>query len=362
MNRLDLYLGKSILSATLLAGLVVAVLEAAFTFLGQLGDIGDGEYGLGQALQYSLLVLPARVYQSFPMIVLLGALIGLGGLAARKELDVFRLAGCSDSRLVRSVLITGLPLILLVYLLGEGLVPPAWESATRLRTTAMYEDVQLQGGHEFWVRSGNRFILVDSTTVDGHLADLTVFEVANGARLKAVLAVGQARFEDSIWHLQDILETRFSKEQVLAQYRQGDRWSRLMNPELASLLWRDPRGLTLPELARYMDYLKGNGADISVYRLSWWQRLAAPVSVLAMLLLSLGFVLCSGGPRKTGRRVLTGIFVGLAFKLVNDISAHAGLVYGMPPYVSALLPSLLVLLPALGMMPGAAVSRLKRSR
>lgn len=346
MNRLDLYLGKSILSATLLAGLVVAVLEAAFTFLGQLGDIGHGEYGLAQAAEYSLLLLPTRVYQAFPMIVLLGALVGLGGLAVHNELNVFRLAGCSDLRLVRSVLLTGLLLTVSVFLLGESLVPAAWEHATRMRTTAMYQDVQLQGGHGFWVRSDDRFILVESTTVEGYLNNLTVFEVASDARLEAVRAIRQAQFADNIWHLLDINETLFSGEQVVARSRQTAKWAWLMDPELASLLWRDPQGLSLAELSRYIDYLKRNGADTSVYRLSWWQRLAVPVAILAMLLLSLGFVLGSASRQGAGRRVLTGVFIGLAFKLVNDISAHAGLVYGAPPLVNALLPSLLVLVPA----------------
>ena len=46
MKRLDLYIGKAVVNATLLAWLVVSVLDALFVLLGELGDIGRGDYSL----------------------------------------------------------------------------------------------------------------------------------------------------------------------------------------------------------------------------------------------------------------------------------------------------------------------------
>ena len=97
MNRLDLYIGRVVLLNTLLTWLVVITLEALFAFLGEIGDIGRGDYAVGDAILFILLVLPGRAYQSFPMAALIGSLLGLGGLAAQAELDAFRLAGLKGS-------------------------------------------------------------------------------------------------------------------------------------------------------------------------------------------------------------------------------------------------------------------------
>ena len=37
-----------------------------------------------------------------------------------------------------------------------------------------------------------------------------------------------------------------------------------------------------------------------------------------------------------------GVLTGLAFKLVNDLFAQAGLVYGLAPLLSAITPTVLV--------------------
>jgi lipopolysaccharide export system permease protein len=82
---------------------------------------------------------------------------------------------------------------------------------------------------------------------------------------------------------------------------------------------------------------------VSAYRLNYWQRLAAPVAALAMLLLAVVLVLGPLGQRTLGQRLLAAVLAGLAFKLLAGIIAHAGLVYGMNPILSAFLPALLVL-------------------
>ena len=52
MKRLDSYIGKSVIGATAFAWLVVATLDALFMFIGQLGDVGRGDYGLTDALAF----------------------------------------------------------------------------------------------------------------------------------------------------------------------------------------------------------------------------------------------------------------------------------------------------------------------
>ena len=103
MKRVDRYIGATVASATLLAWLAIVVLEALFVLLGQIADIGRGDYGFADALLFVALGVPTRAWQAFPMAALIGVVLGLGNLAAQFELDAFRLAGCSPQRLTRAV-------------------------------------------------------------------------------------------------------------------------------------------------------------------------------------------------------------------------------------------------------------------
>ncbi|GMQ88278.1 MAG: LPS export ABC transporter permease LptG [Gammaproteobacteria bacterium] len=347
VKQLDSYIGRTVLAATVLTWLVVIVLESLFVFLGEIGTIGRGDYTLVDALLFVLLTLPVRAYQSFPMAALIGSLLGLGSLAAQFELNAFRLAGCSPARLTRSVLQAGVLMLLAVVVLGEGWAPSSLQLARQLRASAIFDQVSVQRDAGFWVRSGQRMIQVRRSEADGGLSGLVVYDIDSTPRLVSASRVARAHFQQGQWHLEDIQGSYFSDRQIDVRRSPQSVWPSLIEPRLAQLLTRDSQTLSLPELSQYIDYLQQNGTNVALYRLNYWQRWATPVAVIAMLFLAVGFVLGPVGSLSMGQRVLIGVAVGLVFKLFNEITAHAGLVYGVPPWLSAFAPSALVLIAGL---------------
>ncbi|MGD8936786.1 MAG: LPS export ABC transporter permease LptG, partial [Thiogranum sp.] len=357
MKRLDSYIGKTVLSATLLAWLVVSVLDALFTLLGELGDIGRGDYGLADALMYVLLGLPMRAWQAFPMAALIGVVLGLGNLAAQFELDALRLAGCSPRRLTLAVMQTGLVLLLAALILGEGWAPHGEQLAQQLRREAIYAGVGAQPGAGFWVRDGQRFIQVQRSEGDGSLHGVVIYQLAPGPRLQQVTAAASARPRQGQWLLEDVNVSRFLDQQVAVEHRADASFPELIDVRLAQLLTRDADSLSLPRLGEYIDYLRSNGSngsDVAGLRMNYWQRLGAPLSALVMLLLAVSLVLGPLGRRPLGQRLLVAVLAGLVFKLLTGVIAHAALVYGLPPALGALLPSLVVVA---GITVGALKSR-----
>jgi lipopolysaccharide export system permease protein len=342
MKRLDRYIARSLMSATLLTWLVVVMLEGLFAFLGELGDIGRGHYGWQDAMLFVLLSLPAKAWQSFPMAVLIGTLLGLGNLAAQGELNAFRLAGCSPVRLGLSVLLSGILMLAFALPFGEGLAPAVGEQATRLRAQAIFADVGVQGGNGFWVRRGRQMIQVGRAEHDGSLSDIHRYTLDEQPQLVASSAVASAVHGANGWTLAQVSRTRFDGQDVTVEYQEKITGAELVDPQLARLLAQRATTFSLPELMRYIDGLEQGGMQVDRYRLEFWQRLAAPLNVLAMLLLSVAMVLGPLGQQGMGLRVLAGVLLGLLFKLGNETAAHAGLVYGSEPWFAALLPSLLV--------------------
>jgi lipopolysaccharide export system permease protein len=343
MKRLDLYVGRAVLTATLLAWLVVAVLDSVFSLLGQLGDIGRGNYAFKDALAYVLFSLPTHAYQAFPMAALIGTVLGLGNLAAQAELTAFRLSGCSARRLGQAVMQAGLLMVAVITLLGELLAPPAQQLAQQLRSQAIYDDVSVQRDAGFWVRDGRRFIQVKQSMADGSLAGVVVYQLADEAQLAVATTAQRATPKAQHWELTGVRSSRFLDERVEITESADQAWPALMDARLAQLLTRDAATLSLPELDEYIEYLQRNGSPVMLYALGYWQRIAAPLSALAMLLLAVSLVLGPLGRSTLGQRLLVAVLAGLAFKLLSEVIAHAGLVYGLPPAASAFLPALLVL-------------------
>jgi len=85
-------------------------------FSGEFKDIGKNGYSLGHAAAWVLYTVPRRAYTMFPTAAVIGALMGLGQLAATSELTALRALGLSRKRLSVSVaialsLLTGLMVI-----------------------------------------------------------------------------------------------------------------------------------------------------------------------------------------------------------------------------------------------------------
>lgn len=343
MKILDRYIGRTVLSATLLALAVLVALSAFFTFVGEVGDIGIGDYRLPQVLEYVVLVIPAITYELFPMAALLGSLMGLGVLAANSELVVVRAAGVSLGRIVRSVLQIGLALMLVAVLVGEFVAPASTQYAENRRAIAQTQRITLKTRYGLWVRDGSTFINVRRVLSDSRISGIYIYEFDGRHRLRTATHAWEAHYTGEKWRLVDIRQTVFEAERTVSRNLAEAAWESLLSPDLLSIIVVRPENLSAVGLYRYIDYLRANGLDARRYELALWIKVVAPFSTLVMMFLGVPFVF---GPLRSvgaGQRIFVGIMVGIGFFLLNRALNHVGLVYGLNPLLSAVLPTVLFL-------------------
>ena len=130
---LDWYIGRTIIATSALCLITLVGLSSIIKYVEQLRQVGKGTYDLMGALYFVLLSMPRDIEMFFPMAALLGALIGLGMLAASSELVVMQAAGYSKLDIGVSVLKTAIPLMLIVMVLGQWGAPQAQKMARDLR-------------------------------------------------------------------------------------------------------------------------------------------------------------------------------------------------------------------------------------
>ncbi|MDS4039814.1 MAG: LPS export ABC transporter permease LptG [Candidatus Competibacter sp.] len=343
MKILDRYIFRTVATTTLVALLVLLLLEFFLGLLVELEEVGKGNYTFMAAIRYLLLIQPQRLYEVFPMALLVGGLLGMGALAGGSELIVMRAAGLSLTRLTGSVLGAGLLLSLAVLAIGEFAAPPLEQTAREQRAAATSRDMAIRGGRGFWARDGDHFVHVRAVLPGVRLVDIHSFQIGPDARLESVVAAQSARYVKGRWLLEGVNRSLLNGDEVRTEHLPSLEFASAISPKILDVLAANPSELSIRDLLVYVDYLERNGLDAQNYRLALWRKLLAPLAYVAMLVVAMPFVF---GPQRSagaGQRLLVGLLLGLAFFLVNYLLGNVVLLYGYPPLAGAILPSLLFL-------------------
>jgi lipopolysaccharide export system permease protein len=347
MNTLDRYIAKEVVKGSLVAVLVLLALLSFFTFADELGDMGQGDYGLPQIFKYLGLTLPSAFYELLPSAALVGSLVSLGGLANNRELMAMQAAGASRARIIRAVLMGGLMLLAISILVGELIAPPAERAAQTLKSLAQKHQVASRSKYGFWVRDGNVFINIREIRQQENLGDINIYDVSPDRHLNLATHAKRAVYDGTQWKLKRIQVSRFEPGQVLAEKKDAADWSSVLAPDLLNAFVIRPESLSAWELLNYIDYLKENGQQSLSVEQAFWGRIVNPAVTLVMLLVAVPFVLTIRREVGMGQRIVIGVVIGLGFYLFDRMFSHFGLIYEMNPIFAAAFPTTLALTGAL---------------
>lgn len=353
MNLIDRYLYRTVLIYTAMAMAVLLTLGALFLFISQQSDIGVGSYSAGDAFLFTLLNLPQSAFELLPIGALIGALMGLGNLAAGSELVVTRASGVSVWRIAWPVGLAGLTLSLLMYGIGEYAAPPLAQFAKREKTTNKLEDVSFAGSSSAWVKDGNLILRVQTGEVDRAFGGVSLFQLDGPTKLRSIQRAERISVADpGRWSLHNVATTLFAEDHVESEEQSGIMMQSTVNPEFLGLAATDPQMLTLRGLASYIEHLRRNSLDTASYEIGYWSRIARLFAVIVVTLLALPFVF---GPLRTtgaGTRTVIGVMLGVVFFLITRTIENGGQLFGLNPALVGWLPTT-----AIGLCTLVAISR-----
>jgi len=338
INLLDRYIARHVISASLLILFLLIMLRAMFSLLEESNKIGQGHYELADALLYVGLMLPQKVIELFPMGVLIGSLFGLGVLAANNELTVMRSAGITTWRIAGSTLKASLILMIFVLFLSEIVAPVASKAAQQLRTSALSDGKISRSATGLWAKRDNQFIHIASVHKSGEMYDVSLYQLDKNYRLLKLIEADSAKIIDSNWFLVDGVETVFLPEKIEKQSFHMRQWKNPLEKDNLDTLTLQPETMNIRGLIKYQNYLTSNALDSKGIELTIWQKIFLPVSVAIMMFLATSFVF---GPMRNvsmGARVLTGVMLGFGFHLAKQSFGPISLIYGVSPFVGAIIP------------------------
>ncbi|HEX2138405.1 MAG TPA: LPS export ABC transporter permease LptG [Woeseiaceae bacterium] len=347
------YLLRTILSSTALVLLVLLALAGLFEFIGQLDNV-QGDFGIPQALLFAALRLPQLSFEMLPIAALIGALLGLGGLATSSELVVMRTAGVSVRRLIGMVAIAGFVLMIVTALIGEYIGPPLDYFARHMRNEAIFEQ-QEDFDNATWVKDGPVILHLERINTEFEFGGIYLFRFYDDNSLQSVARAENAGIdEDDKWILENFRATRFVDGGVQVVESSLAVESFEIDSELLGITLVKPISLSARGLISYINYLQSNGLTAERYQTELWSRVARTVTVIVMPVLGLAFVFGSLRSAGHGTRLVIGVLIGLLYFLASEMLANSGQVFNLDPAVVSWLPSV-----ALVIVTAFALSRVR---
>ena len=347
MKILDRYIAGVFLRHCLLILTILVVLLSLLELIAQLDEVGQGGYRFSDAVLVVLLTTPKRMLDLLPITTLLGGITSMGTLADYGELVGMEAGGVSALRISAAVLGASLVLMGTAALLAEFAVPRMEEEARILQSRASSgEEGLTKLGDGFWLRRGPAYIRVERMLTPRLAEGITVFVFDGNGRLQSYIHAGQARLEgEKQWSLHDITRTSVGADQAVhTEALAALPAQTFLTASQAGVLGIPAYSLSTPDLIRFIQTLKQSGQNSALYAIALCRKFTVPLNTMVMALLALSFVFGSTRSLGAGPRIAIGSFAGIVLYFFFFFSLQQGLILGLPPLLTALLPLVLIAL------------------
>lgn len=338
MKKVDRYLMLTVFQSISLILLCLLVLQVFILLVNQMNDLGRGDYHFIQALQFVCYRIPYELSVSFPVISLLGVLLGLSHLATHGELGILRANGLSILNIIWIVARVGISIIVLAMLVTEFFVPQMMRKANTLKLEAINQGQLLRQAQSMWFRHHENFWFFAEVYTAADLRQVTVFNKDAQGNIRSITYYPQILWQHGHWYARQVQKTYFNQQEIAREQQAQQTMVRLpLDPDFFKHVEQNPDEMSLSTLWQRVYRLK-NEQNIAKEELILWQRLLQPWNALMMMLLAIP---CIFGPLRSstmGAKLLTGIALGFAFYIFNQMFGFISQVYQFSPILGASMP------------------------
>lgn len=345
MKIKDRYIAKTILSYTLVVMIVWLSIYSFFNFLSELNAVGNANYTILGAFQYIILQMPEVAYDQASALILLGCILGMGHLATTGQLIIFRVSGASVLKISWLTLKNAMLFLFVLILVGEIFAPTLTQYAEDERLDALGQTSFSGSQDGFWIRDGDNFINVENN-VDGRIFDgITVIEVDKENKIRRIIRSDNGVFDGKTLNLNetDIFSVTSNDvyENISLKERNSYNKNVAFDQDLIASLEKEPKDLSTYTLIKQIQFLTENKLRVSVFEVELYNRMVKPLTLIAMILISMLFIFGSTRDITLGRKIFVGVSIGLSFELISRLGGAFSLSFEFSPFLSSFAPSLL---------------------
>lgn len=326
---------------TILSCYALLALLALYSFIDLLNEIrhvGEGSYNNWLAFKYTLLQTPARAYQLMPLATLIGGLLALNQLSSNSEFAVIKTSGLSHTNIIVIILKFSAIFAAFTILLGEWVAPELSRHADQMRNNARSNQVAA-ARNGVWIKQPESMINVASMLPDNTLIGIKIWRYDHNFKLVEALFAEKATVQHNTWLLHNTHSSRIEANQITTEQQAQREWRTDIGNTLLDVLLVKPEQMSFSALTQYIRYLQNNQQQTQLYDVAWWNKLIYPIATMVMSLVALAFTPHSSRHSNMGLKLFGGICLGLLFFFTGRLFGFATQLYGVPAFVSAVLPT-----------------------
>jgi len=348
MKIRDRYIAKTLLNYTIIVLVVWIGIYSFFNFLEELNSVGKEGYTILSAFTYTFLQLPEVVYKQASPIILLGCILGMGHLSTTGQLLIFRVSGESIFKITLLTLKNSLIFVLFFISIGEFLAPISSNFAEISRSNAMGNSSASINQDGFWIRDGDNFINVKKNINGTSFNGITVIEVNSSNQIERIIKAENAIFDGNSIDMNgsEIFSIDGSSLFDGISLKNRNSYNKIVSfdQDLIDSLEKEPEDLPTLILIKQIQFLSDNKLRSGAFEVELYNRLIQPVTLIAMILLAMLFIFGSTRDVTLGRKIFFGVALGLSFEMLSRVSSAMALSLDFSPFLSSVLPSIVVML------------------
>jgi lipopolysaccharide export system permease protein len=338
-GTLSRYFGMRFLTAVLAVFAGTLVLTSMIDFLEMLRRTADvKDVSALTVAKISFYRVPFITERVMPFAVLVGAMFCYLNLSRRLELVVARAAGISAWQFIA-------PAVLVAALIGVATTTIYNPISANLREQSTRLEAEISGnlrnvGRDFWMRQrseeGQTIINAKSSRQQGiQLGGVSIFRYDPAGHFRDRIEAKSASLEAGFWRLE---EARVYANGVAPTEHETFRLPTTLTPAQVGESFATPETVPFWQLSSYIDLAENAGLAAAGYRLQYYQLLAQPFYLVAMVMLaaavSLRFFRFGGVQKVVLGGISAGFLLFVMAKITGDLS-KAGM---MAPLAAASLP------------------------
>jgi lipopolysaccharide export system permease protein len=316
MRIVSHYIAREFLKMTLICLGTFAMIYLMVEVMEKLDDFSNAGVPPQQILSYFIYILPAIIKQMIPVAILMGTQLTFGFFSKNNQLIAFKSSGISMIRLSSPIILLAVVTSLLVFILGEGLIPMANARAMEIwnvqvkkmesRAVLINERIWYKGDRSIY--TFDRFNFKEQTAVK---VGLYFFD--SQFQLQSRLDAERGSWRDGLWVFEDgLYQTYQPAASSGSELFKTLKLPLAETPEDFRYREKSSEEMTYSELRHFIAKIEREGYEAQPYRVEQHMRISFPGVSIIMALIGISMAL----RREKGIGIAQGIVGSLAVTFI----------------------------------------------
>jgi len=348
MPYLYKYLSKELLKLFFIIQSIILVLFVFIDYLSKMDRFLNSDISLLGALWFVLLEIPFMFVQVAPASVLLANIFVFGMMNRNNEILTLQSSGISTYLPVKPALFLGLVFTLIMFLLGEVIVPVSMIKANHIENTVIRKNISTiaQTKKNIWIKSDKKLIHFNFyDRIKQSVAGITILTMGKGFQPEYRLDAKTGYYRDGKWIFENSIEQIYNPETREYDVINFDRKIIKVDikPEDIGQMVKKSEEMGFFELRKYVEKVESEGYDATTYAVDLYGKMAFPFICFIMALTGAATGMKPFAKESIPRAVSLGIVISFMYWFVHGFCISLGYGGSLPPMLAAWMTNLFFL-------------------